>query len=741
MNKNIKIVEKVFFGLVLLVLLAPFWVFKDLLFPYITSKAFYLRIVIELAFPFYLYLILSVKQYRPSFKNPLTIAVTAFVVLNLISALFGVNPLKSLWGNFERMGGVFYLAHLALYYFYIVLLAQMKQDYMRKFVLSVITLGATLAVYGVLVWLKILTFLPDPSYPRISATFGNPIFFASFLILPMFLTLFYLIQEDTKWKKALYGVIIALELWSILLSQTRGAVVGLGLAFFVSAILYISLTPKRKLKIWGGAAALVLVGILVFGFSKPEMFPQGTIFRRIFSLRDGNTEARLIQWKIALKGFTNRPVIGVGAEAYSVVSNANYNPEIFNYDRSWFDKPHNYFLEVLVTSGVLGFAAYLAMLLFVVVILYKAYKEGLYGLMEFCLLVCGWIAYGVQNLFVFDTIPASLMFYSFLGFAGFLWVESREDAGKKFKIEPYLEPVFVSSVVVLSSIAAVYIIFVGNIAGWRIAKNINYGYAYGTVDVQKSQNYFKVAIDAPFNFDPIETGSKYGEIAITTSSRTDVPKEIRQSIVNSAIAYQLRVVDKVTNDPTAWQRLADLYLAKAALESTRLDQGAFDAATTASTLAPKRPEPLLEIARLNIYSNNAPGAQAILRTLLKNIPNNTDAQVQLGLIDWYTGNADEAIALGEKALDLGFVPRQAREIEWLGQAYKKMNDWNKAISVYELTVKAEPNNVAMYWELAQLYAQVGRVDEAKNIALSIAKFDKTREDEMQKFVQSLGNGR
>lgn len=738
MNKNIKIVEKVFFGLVLLVLLAPLWVFKDLLFPYITSKAFYLRIVIELAFPFYLYLVLSVKQYRPSFKNPLTIAVTAFVVLNLISALFGVNPLKSLWGNFERMGGVFYLAHLSMYYFYILLLAQMKQDYMRKFVLSVISLGAVLAVYGVLVWLKILTFLPDPSYPRISATFGNPIFFASFLILPMFLTLFYLLQEDRKWMKALYGVVIGLELWSILLSQTRGAVVGLGLALFVSAVLYIALTPKRKLKIWGGVTALCLVGVMTFGFLNPEVFPQGTILRRIFNLRDGNTEARLVQWKIALKGFTQRPIIGTGAEAYSVVSNANYNPEIYNHDRSWFDKPHNYFLEVLVTSGIIGFAAYMAMIVLVLVILYRAFKLGLFGLMELCLLVCGWIAYAVQNLFVFDTIPASLMFYSFLGFVGFLWVESREESSAKFKLEPYLERGFVTVVVVLGSIAALYTIYAANIVGWRISKNVNYGYAYANVDVVKSQNYFKTAITLPFNFDPVEVGSKYGEVAINIASRTDVSKENRKQILDSAIDLQKKTIEKVSTDPTAWQRLADLYLAKAVLMSTRVDQAAFDAAIRASELAPKRPEPLLELARLHIYSNNAPAAQTVLRGLLKDIPKNTDAQVQLGLIDWYTGDEEEAISLGEQALGLGFIPRQAREIEWLGQAYKKMNDWNKAIAIYELTVKAEPNNIEMYWELAQLYAQVGRVQEATDIAASIASYDKTRAEEMGKFVKALG---
>ena len=55
---NGKWVVVVFALLAGLALLTPFWVFKDLLFPYITSKAYFLRITVELALPFYVYLVL-----------------------------------------------------------------------------------------------------------------------------------------------------------------------------------------------------------------------------------------------------------------------------------------------------------------------------------------------------------------------------------------------------------------------------------------------------------------------------------------------------------------------------------------------------------------------------------------------------------------------------------------------------------------------------------------------------------
>jgi hypothetical protein len=59
-------------------LLATLWVSKELLFPYITSKAFYFRIVLEIGLFFYVYLVLVRKELRPNLKNPLNIFILVF---------------------------------------------------------------------------------------------------------------------------------------------------------------------------------------------------------------------------------------------------------------------------------------------------------------------------------------------------------------------------------------------------------------------------------------------------------------------------------------------------------------------------------------------------------------------------------------------------------------------------------------------------------------------------------------
>src|SRR6266404_8528468 len=97
-----KAVKNIFFALVCLSVTAALWVSREFLFPYVTSKAFFFRIAIELALPFYLFLVVSDKSLRPSLKNPLNLSVLAFVAVNFLSAFSAVSVVRGLFGNFER---------------------------------------------------------------------------------------------------------------------------------------------------------------------------------------------------------------------------------------------------------------------------------------------------------------------------------------------------------------------------------------------------------------------------------------------------------------------------------------------------------------------------------------------------------------------------------------------------------------------------------------------------------------
>jgi len=721
-----------------LTLLTPFWVFKDLLFPFVTSKAFYLRIAIELAFPFYVYLVLKYPQYRPSLKNPLTVSMLAFLVINLVAGMFGVNPLRSLWGNFERMGGVFYTAHLVLLYFFVLILGQISTRLLRGFLQALLAIGAIVSFDGLMVWVTKNHFLlNDPSYPRVSGTFGNPIFIASFLIVPMFIAAFFAFGETTLWKRLWYWFLVLLQLTVIFISGTRGAVVGLGIGIFLLAAAYVFLTPSKKIRLWGGGAVVIFAAALLLLFSFHNDLPKGTMLSRVFNLRDSNTEARLIQWGVALKGVRQKPILGYGPEDYYVVSNQFYNPEIFKYDPSWFDKPHNYLIEVLVTSGVFGFAAYAGILLFSVWAFWRAYKKGVLLLEEFCVLTCALIVYEIQNLFVFDTVAASMAFFAFCGLAAYLWHESRDEAAqpasKKAAAMPGQFPLVVFGI---ASVVVIYSLYVFNIVGMEAGKAVNYGYAYGSVDPNQSEAYFQRAFNVPFNFDPIQSASKYAEFASALAGSNQSPDLVKTELEH-AIDAEKKAIGIVPNDPTAWQQLSNLYLNLSVVNKTAIPQEAFDAAKTAMQLAPKRPEPQIALAQLQLYANDVSGARATLEDEVKNIPLNYNAKMQLALIYYFTNDKEKAVQLAESVLATGYIPRQAREVEWLGQYYMDKKDINNSIRIYSLAVQADPNNVNDYFALAQAYAMGGQKDKALQIARALLQTNPANAAQIQQFIDSL----
>src|SRR5271154_5432594 len=91
-------------GALFLIPFAPLVVVNGYFFPFITGKAFYLRILIELVVAAWAVLALLDKRYRPRFSW-IGVFVICFVVWMFIADLFAVNAMKAFWSNFERMEG------------------------------------------------------------------------------------------------------------------------------------------------------------------------------------------------------------------------------------------------------------------------------------------------------------------------------------------------------------------------------------------------------------------------------------------------------------------------------------------------------------------------------------------------------------------------------------------------------------------------------------------------------------
>lgn len=716
----------IFFSLVALSLLAPLWVFKDLLFPFVTSKAFYFRVLIELALPFYIYLVLSAPALRPNLKQPLNVLALVFLLINIITSFTGINISRSLWGNFERMGGSYYIAHLTLLYFYVVLLGQASEKWLKRFIYVFLAAALVVAINGIFGKLGLATFVADPSLPsRVSSTLGNPIYIGSFLIIPMLLALFLGFEEENKVSKAGYGIAALLQVICILLSGTRGALVGLVGGGFVSACLYLIFIPRGNLKTYGWSVLGLLTAAAVLLFVYSDRLPQGPVWR-IFKLHDSNTESRLIQWGSALEGFKARPILGVGPENYYYIGNLYFNPAIYKYDSSWFDKPHNYILEILVTNGIFGLLAYLGFLFFAGRAFYKAYKLGYFSTAGFAALFCALLAYQIQNLTVFDTVPASISFYSLMGFAAYLEYAVLKD-GRKILQNKSSQAAVPPSLPVASAIVAgafmFYAVIVTNIVPAQASKAVNYGYAYSSVDLDKAMGYFETALNNPMNFDETETASKFSFFAsqLIQSAQTPQQKQRALEILQKAIDYQNQVLRKNDTYAASWESLAGSYFNKSVISGQNYDYRTEEAVNRALELAPKRLEARQQIIQILLLKNNLNGAAEKLRELIKAFPSNKEIKAQAGLVEQALGNNKLALEWFSKAYEQGYKFRNYQEAKMLGDEYSRLGQWEKVIKLYEETSKADPSNVDLAVALAKAYSRAGQFDKAKLMVENIVR--------------------
>src|SRR3989338_2306319 len=172
-------------GALFLVPLAPLVVANTFFFPFITGKAFYLRVVIEIASVAWLALALLDREYRPRFSW-IGAAVVGFVVWMFIADAFAPNAAKAFWSNFERMEGWVLLVHLLGFFFAASAVLRVEKKWRAWFLWSLIV--AVIISGHALFQLAGSTAIHQGS-TRIDASFGNSAYLAIYLLFSTFVAL------------------------------------------------------------------------------------------------------------------------------------------------------------------------------------------------------------------------------------------------------------------------------------------------------------------------------------------------------------------------------------------------------------------------------------------------------------------------------------------------------------------------------------------------------------------------
>lgn len=406
-------------------------------FPFISGKNMLFRFLVEIAFFGWVILALKDAAYRLNIrKSPILIAYSVFMGVLLLADMFGVDPFKSFWSNFERMEG--FVGHIHFFAYFIVLSAMLRSaaDYGRMFKYFIASNIAVLVFgYGQLLGANGYIFsqlLPSvaakfsQAFPvhmsenRLDATLGNSAYFAIYCL--MFAFILALRWNDVRGQKGnwMYPTLIVLNLIALFYTGTRGTQIGLLVGGFITLGI-VAWNEKGKVRktIAGIAIVVAILVGSVFVFKNTSFIQSSPTLARFASISptDLTGMSRLSIWKISYEAFKERPILGYGQDNFSYIYASKFIPEKMWNLEAWYDRSHNVFFDWLVAAGVLGLISYLS--LYVVALFLMWNKRSAMPLRERAILTGALAGYFVHNVFVFDNLISYILFFFLLAYIAF----------------------------------------------------------------------------------------------------------------------------------------------------------------------------------------------------------------------------------------------------------------------------------------------------------------------------------
>jgi len=391
----------------------PLLVSSAFFFPFITTKVFAWRIIVEIIFAAWLILALLDVNYRPK-KSLILYAVLAFLVVVGIADLFGVAPIRSFWSNFERMEGYISLLHLGA--FFLVASSIFKDVDWKRWWNTTLIASFIMVLYSLLQIAGLKTI--NQGGVRVDGTLGNATYLAVYMLFHFFIATLFLWRERKNMALAwVYGLLALSHLWIIYFTATRGAILGLlgGLAL----VAFLNIRNKEDRLVRKSSIA-VLIGLVIlvggfFAIKDAEFVTQNPVLSRFSSLsfEEIKTQGRYFVWPMAFEGWKERPLLGWGQENFRYIFQGGYVPEMYRLE-PWFDRAHNIFLDWLVSGGLLGLLSYFSLYGALLYLIWRGGEDMSHT--EKSILTGLIAAYFFHNFFVFDNLASYILFFALLAY-------------------------------------------------------------------------------------------------------------------------------------------------------------------------------------------------------------------------------------------------------------------------------------------------------------------------------------
>lgn len=691
------------------------FVSKSLFFPFITGKNFVFRIIVEIIASLWLSLALVNPRFRPR-HSIIFWAIAAFVAIMALANAFGVNPARSFWSNYERMEGWVTLAHLLLYFIVSVSVMKTEELWVRFWQTS-LGVSVIVGVYGLLQLAGYITI--NQGGARLDATFGNATYLAVYMLFHIFIALHLLtglLKKGVNWRSPLslvYGGVIALDVFILFFTATRGAMLGLlgGLALAVALVVahdWPSRLSRYGLLILG--IVTVLAGSVWFARDTAFVRSIEPLHRLAFTLDDTTVTARFMNWGMAWQGIQERPILGWGQDNYGVVFSKYYDPGMYAQE-PWFDRVHNVVFDWLIAGGFLGLLAYLSIF---ACALYCMFFSRSFTFVEASLLSGLIGAYFFYLLFTFDNLTSYILFFSVLAYIATRVHTMRESAALwSFSLPQKALPYLAVFSIVLAG-GSVWAINADALAQNRALIRALVSYQEGPV---KNLEQFKQAL-AIDSYGTQEVRELLAQGAARLAS-AQVSDDVKQQFLQLAAEEM-----KKQSDAVPLEARFPLFLGSL-LDSYRVYEDARQVLLYAHQVSPKKQSVLFELG-MNALSRQA-GEEALgyFKEAYDLAPDYDLARVLYAALAIQLHKDATADELLKPFIEKGVRPEQR-----IVGAYAARNQFEKIIPLWAAYVEKNPSDAEARFALAATYFAAG------NKTASITVLEKAANDLPQLAAQA-----
>lgn len=342
-----------------------------------------------------------------------------YFILVSLSLFFSLNPQISIVGSKYRHDG--FLAFIA--YCFAYLIARNAKDIEKHFFRIISATSVVIAIYAILQFYQ-MDPVPKELYALewvgiAFATMGNPNFLGSYLVLSIPMPIYLYFYKGKKIGLLAYAILFL----ALLTTRTRGAWIGAFIALIAFLVLhqirsgFTKNQGKKALVVFFTSLGMILLFVLTSGDVFASRFL--SIFSDFFNIiKEEETaylggSSRVYIWGKVIELIRMRPFFGFGLDTLYIAMNMHFRGQIisdFGRYRNW-DKAHNEYLNIGVSSGLLSLFAYLGFLFLVL-------KKGMKNLKKheaYVPILAAIIGYLTQAFFNIQVVMVYYIFFVYLG--------------------------------------------------------------------------------------------------------------------------------------------------------------------------------------------------------------------------------------------------------------------------------------------------------------------------------------